>query len=171
MKPRGKEATGEGHVGKKRGFSDIPTVGWSAEDAGEAKELCCGACHMVTTGAKGWRDRKGETKWEAKGGGAGEWEASCEEGLWDRWWGMRLWDQGNASVRDVKLNRNERKEIPSLPNSSRDRPGWPTGPGPTCVVLPARPTYPWLHIGSLRGPTIFQLLFKLRLGTCILARR
>lgn len=40
---------------QKRGISDIPTVGWSAEDAGEAEELCGGAT-WSSTGAKGWRD-------------------------------------------------------------------------------------------------------------------
>lgn len=39
MKPTLSETTGELYVGKEGGILDIPAVGWSTENAGEAKEL------------------------------------------------------------------------------------------------------------------------------------
>lgn len=71
------------------------------------------------------------------------------------------------SLKDVRLHRGEMKQVPA--HLSPDRPG-------SLAALRARPTYcsPALQLralGTSLGPNVFQLLFKLRLGTCILALR
>lgn len=71
------------------------------------------------------------------------------------------------SLKDVRLHRDEMKQVPD--HLYPDRLGSPVAP---C----ARPTYrsPALELralGASLGPNVFQLLFKLRLGTCILALR